>query len=77
MNKETEDRTSSKVMANDTPIGVNGTKSQDGINREKPAVVATEPKVSKPMLYEALSVPKPNGLSNGNTERTHYDAIQR
>ena len=38
-------------MANDTPTAVNGTKSQDGIDREKPAVVATEPKASKPMLY--------------------------
>ena len=64
-------------MANDTPTAVNGTKSQDGINREKPAVVATEPKTSKPMLYEALSVNKPNGLSNGKTERKGYDELQR
>ena len=64
-------------MANDSPTAVNGTKGQDAINHEKPAVVAKEPKVSKPMLYEALSVNKPKSLNNGKTEGMDYHVIQR
>ena len=63
-------------MAGDTPA-VNGNQNRDNTNVDKPVVVAKEPKISKPMVYEPLPVKKPNGLSNDTTNHTSHSMTQR
>lgn len=65
-----------ETMANDAPV-VNSSHNHENVNVDKSAVIAKEPKVSKPMAYEPLPVKKPNGLSNGTTNRTSHSMAQR
>ena len=76
LNKGTEEGTSPKAMSNDAPA-VNGSQNHDNNNVDKPAVIAKEPMVSKPMVYEPLPIKKRNGLTNGNTNHTSHDVAQR
>ena len=60
-------------MAKDAPA-VNGHENHDNIKADKPTVVAKEPAVAKPMVYEPGPIRIPNGLSNGTT---NYSMSQR
>lgn len=76
LNKDTEEGKRSKAMADDTPA-VNGSQSHDNFNVDKPAVIAKEPKVSKPMVYESSPSKEPDGLSNGTTNHASQSMTQR
>ena len=65
-----------ETMASDAPVP-NSSHNHDNVKVDKSAVIAKEPKVSKPMAYEPLPVKKPNGLSNGTTNRTSHTMTQR
>lgn len=63
-------------MAKDAPT-VNGSQKHENTNVEKPAVIAKEPTVVKPMAYEPDSVKRSNGVHNGATNHTSHSMTQR
>lgn len=60
-------------MAKDAPT-VNGHESHDNIKADRPTVIAKEPTVAKPMVYEPSPIRIPKGVSNGTTS---YSMSQR
>lgn len=72
LNKGTEEGTISEAMANDAPT-VNGSQDHENDHVDKPAVIAKEPMVSKPMFYAPLSVKNHNGTPN----HTDHNVTQR
>lgn len=75
-NEDTEQGAGLKAMAPD-PHAVNGNENNNNAKVEKPTMIAKEPTVAKPMVYEPKPVQKPNGLSNGTTNHTSYSMNQR
>lgn len=72
---DTEEGAGLKAMA-PNPHAVNGNENNNA-KVEKPNVIAKEPTVAKPMLYEPNPIAKSNGLSNGTTNHTNYSMNQR
>ena len=69
LDQNIEENASSNPMANDPPA-VNGNQNRDTVKAEKPAVIAKEPTVANPMVYEPNPNKKYSGLSNGTTSHS-------
>lgn len=63
-------------MANNASA-VNGSQKLVNPDTDKPAVIAKEPEVSKSMVYEPLTVKKPNGVSNDTKHHASHEMTQR
>ena len=59
------------------PHAVNGNENNNNAKVEKPTMIAKEPTVAKPMVYEPNPIQKSNGLNNGTTNHTSYNMNQR
>lgn len=59
------------------PHAVNGNENNNNAKVEKPTMIAKEPTVAKPMVYEPVPGQKSNGLSSGTTNHTSYSMNQR
>ena len=57
------------------PVDVS--ENHSNVKSEKPAMIAKEPTVAKPMAYEPNPIQKSNGLSNGTTNHKSYSLNQR